>query len=233
MDIEGNLAEIYMPDCCHPEAKTRIILNVLSCLQSRDVVVYIYNNDTAMVFLLSAYEPDFLKLTVMQRLLLNVDLVWDYITCQPIQSLIVSGSKDAQSYFLFILCQDVITLQAILILIKSGFGIAGCWIRFKHISWVQWLSRFAFERRWYQCYFPVTVLFPCKISIQLKAIHQTSMRININCSNITAEWKYVLYHPSKMHWCTIFINLLMSQVIFGKGYIYQTWHANHCQNGHG
>ena len=96
MDIEGNLAEIYMPDCCHPEAKTRIILNVLSCLQSRDVVVYIYNNDTDMVFLLSAYEPDFLKLTVMQRLLLNVDLVWDYITCQPIQSLIVSGSKDAE-----------------------------------------------------------------------------------------------------------------------------------------
>ena len=162
MDIEGNLAEIYMPDCCHPEAKTRIILNVLSCLQSRDVVVYIYNNDTDMVFLLSAYEPDFLKLTVMQRLLLNVDLVWDYITCQPIQSLSVSVRFER--------CTELLSLHSL-----SGCDYTSSYSHLDKIRfWDSWLLN-TFQTHFLSsvtvqiCLWAkmISVLFPCNCLISL------------------------------------------------------------------
>ena len=125
MNIKGNLAEIDMPDCSHLETNTRIIIHVLSCLQCRDAVVYICTNDTDVVFLLTAYVPDFFRTSCNAKTVAQygVGLRLYYLSINTIADCV--RLERCKELLLFILCQDVITPQAFLILIKSAFGIAG------------------------------------------------------------------------------------------------------------
>ena len=99
MNVEGNLAEIGIPDCSHPEADTRIILHVLSCYQSRVEDVYIWNNDTEVVVLLSIYMPDFFKTnskakivaqcgTSMKSFYLSINAIAGYIVLERCKELL-------------------------------------------------------------------------------------------------------------------------------------------------
>ena len=61
MNLRGSMADITMSTCTHPEADTRIILHVLSCIEYGLKDVYIRTNDTDVVVILIAYMPDFLQ----------------------------------------------------------------------------------------------------------------------------------------------------------------------------
>ena len=51
-----------MSNCSHPEADTKIILHVFSCIQSGMKDIYVHLIDTDIVVILVEYMPDFLKI---------------------------------------------------------------------------------------------------------------------------------------------------------------------------
>ena len=147
------------------------------------------------------------------------------LPCQSLQSLVISCQKDLKGYFSFIL--DYTSSFFHFGKVRFWVGILVWWIRAFH---THFLSSVTIQICLWGMMISVlleTLLFRCRISIQLTS------SINMNCLNIVEVWKYILYNPSEMHWCTIFINLLMPQDIFREGHIYQTWQANHHQNRHG
>ena len=58
---ESSLAEVEMSDCSQPEADSRIIPYVSSCIQIGLINVYVRTNDIDVVVLLIAFMSDFLK----------------------------------------------------------------------------------------------------------------------------------------------------------------------------
>lgn len=147
------------------------------------------------------------------------------------QTLVISSQKDLRGYFSFTL--DYTSSFFHFGKVKFWVGMPVWWIRAFH---THFLSSVTIQICLWGMMISVllkTLLLPSRISIQMITTHQASMWLNMICLNIMEVWKYILYQPCEMHWCTILINLLTSQDIFGEGHIYQTWWANHHENGHG
>lgn len=108
MNVEGNLAEIGIPDCSHPEADTRIILHVLSCYQSRVEDVYIWDNDTEVVVLLSTYMPDFFKTNSKAKIVAQcgISMKSFYLSINAIAGYIVLERCKELLFLYFLLIYD-------------------------------------------------------------------------------------------------------------------------------
>lgn len=185
-----------MLDCSHPEDNTRKILQVLSSLQSRAEEIYFCTNDIYVVVLLSAYMPIFSKLTLLHRLQPNVELVWfeTLLLVNQYNRWLCQVRKYTELLFLHSLSRCDYT---------SSFFHLG-----KAKFWHTCLVNASILNTFLKCCdclnLPLSkddmnviknLSFSCTMSIQLITI--ASILLNMNCLNIVAVWKYVLYHQTQ------------------------------------
>lgn len=114
MNLEGTLADVTMPESSHPEADTRIILHVISCIENGIKDIYIRTNDTDVVVLLVAYMPKFLEIGNVVQVVavcgvgfntnyLSVNTIAVYVGLERCKELLflhsLSGSDYTSSFF--------------------------------------------------------------------------------------------------------------------------------------
>ena len=105
MNLEGMLPDITMPESSHPEADTRIILHVLSCIENGLTDIYIRTVDTDIVVLLVAYVPDFIELCGVgsNTNFISVNTIAAYVGFHRCKELLflhsLSGSDYTSSFF--------------------------------------------------------------------------------------------------------------------------------------